>query len=124
MCVGMRKLLLGALCKECGDFLSCGQADDQAAPQHRVDLAIRESLSDKEARRSHQDPILAIFDRKDGRLQVGIVPLVCLLLQLDLRVPLTGHSNASLDLRPGGIRGLAMNLELHVLQLSDGDELI
>ena len=33
-------LLLGILTKERGDFLSGGQADDQAAAQHRVDLAI------------------------------------------------------------------------------------
>ena len=33
-------LLLGTLTKERGDFLSGGQADDQAAAQHRVDLAI------------------------------------------------------------------------------------
>jgi len=75
----VKKLLLGALREERGDFLSGGQANDQAAAQHRVDLAIRQALADKETRRGHQGPAVAIFDRKDGRLQVGVVLLAVIL---------------------------------------------
>ena len=36
-----RGLLVGAVREERGDFLSSRQSDNQAAAQHRVDLAVR-----------------------------------------------------------------------------------
>ena len=117
-------LLVGALREERGDFLRSRQADDQSAAKHRVDLAVREALADEETRGSHEDPVVTVFDGEDRRLQVRVVPLVRLLLQRDLGVSLAGHRDARLDLRPGGVNGFAMNLELHVLQLGDGNELV
>ncbi len=43
-----RGLLVGAVREERGDFLSGRQADNQAAAQHRVDLAVRQALADEE----------------------------------------------------------------------------
>ena len=84
----MKKLLLGALREERGDFLSGGQANDQAAAQHRVNLAVREPLAHEETRGGHEDPLIAVFDRDDGGLEVFGVPAVGDILEGQLGVAL------------------------------------